>query len=244
MNNEGVKPDCFTFASVLSGLASLGDLNMGWQVRGQIVKSDHGGEICVGNSLVDMEESSWVEIDICVDNALIDMYAKCGSMDSAWGVFKVMDDRSVVSWMTMIMGCAQNGQAGESLKIFDEMIVKGIKLNYITFVCFMHVAKGCLLMKWKYFSSMTIDHGISPSEDHHVYMVHLLDRAGHIKEAEELILSMPLQPGASVWQTLLSAFQVHGDIETGKGAAEHAINLDRKDPSSCVVIKHVCWIQQ
>ncbi|WRX32290.1 Pentatricopeptide repeat - like 10 [Theobroma cacao] len=323
MNNEGVKPDCFSFASVLTGLASLGELSMGLQVHGQTVKSGHGGEICVGNSLVDMyiksqrlfdglkafnemgekDVCSWtqmaagwleygqpekalevigemrmmgvnpnkftlatafnacanlafleegkkvhglriklgVEIDVCVDNALIDMYAKCGSMDGAWGVFKVMDDPSIVSWTTMIMGCAQNGQAREALKIFDEMIVKGIKPNYITFVCVLYACSQGMFIDeaWKYFSSMTSDHGISPGEDHYVYMVHVLGRAGHIKEAEELIFSMPFQPGASVWQTLLSACQVHGDIETGKRAAEHAIHLNRKDPSSYVLLSNM-----
>ncbi|KAK8503520.1 hypothetical protein V6N12_066207 [Hibiscus sabdariffa] len=54
---------------------------------------------------------------------------------------------------------------------------------------------------WEYFSSMTTDH--------YVHMVHLLGHAELIKEAEELILSMPFQPGASVWQTLLNACQVH-----------------------------------
>lgn len=323
MNNEGIKPDCFTFASVLTGLASVGNLNMGLQVHGQIVKSGHGGEICVGNSLVDMylknkrvfdglkafnemgekDVCSWtqmaagwlehgepskaleaigemrmmgvtpnkftlatgfnacanlasleegkkahglriklgVEIDICVDNALIDMYSKCGSMDGAWGVFKVMEDRSIVSWTTMIMGCAQNGQAREALKIFDEMIAKGIEPNYIAFVCVLYACSQGMFIDeaWKYFSSMTIDHGISPGEDHYVYMVHLLGQAGHIKEAEQLIFAMPFQPGASVWQTLLNACQVHGDIETGKRAAEHAINLDIKDPSSYVLLSNM-----
>ena len=55
------------------------------------------------------------EIDVCVDNALLDMYAKCGCMDDAWGVFRSIDDWSIVSWTTIIIGCAQNGQARESL---------------------------------------------------------------------------------------------------------------------------------
>ncbi|XVF06250.1 hypothetical protein REPUB_Repub06bG0031600 [Reevesia pubescens] len=37
INNEGVKPDCFTFASVLTGLASVGDSNMSLQVHDQVV---------------------------------------------------------------------------------------------------------------------------------------------------------------------------------------------------------------
>ncbi|XWS52898.1 hypothetical protein CRYUN_Cryun11dG0111700 [Craigia yunnanensis] len=185
MRMMGVKPNKFTLVSAFSACANLAFLKEG--------KKAHGLRIKLG-----------VEIDVCVDYALIDIYAKCGSMDGAWGFFKVMDDRSVVSWTIMIMGQGM---------FTDEA--------------------------WKYFYSMTIDHGSSPGEDHYVYMVHLLGRAGHVKEAEELILSMPFQPGASVWQTLLSACQVHGDIETGKRAAERAINLDRKDPSSYVLLSNM-----
>ncbi|XAR54540.1 hypothetical protein NMG60_11029716 [Bertholletia excelsa] len=54
MIHEGVTPDNFTFASALSGLASLSDLTLGVQVHAQLVKSGHGNEMCIGNPLVDM----------------------------------------------------------------------------------------------------------------------------------------------------------------------------------------------
>ncbi|GLT97683.1 hypothetical protein SLE2022_152370 [Rubroshorea leprosula] len=323
MNCEGVKPDGFTFATVLTSLAALCDLNLGLQVHAQLVKSGHGDENCVGNSLVDMymknqrladgfrafqempqrDVSSWTqmaagclqcgepgialeviaemrktgvkpnrftlatafnacatlssleegkklhglriklgtEIDVCVDNALLDMYAKCGSMDAVWTVFRLMNDHSIISWTTMIMGCAQNGQAREALKIFDEMIVEGIEPNYVTFICVLYACSqgGFIDEGWKYFSSMSSDHGISPGEDHYACMVNLLGRGGLIKEAEELTLAMPFKPGMLVWQTLLGACQLHGDIQTGKRAAEHAVNLDKKHPSSYVLLSNM-----
>lgn len=323
MIREGVKPDSFTYATVLTGLAALSDLKMGLQVHAQLVKSGHGGEICVGNSLADMyiknqilvdgfkafgempqrDVCTWTqmaagcllcgdpakalaviaemkqmgvrpnkftlatavnacanlpsldegkkvhslriklgtEIDVCVDNALLDMYGKCGCMDDAWSVFQKMNHHSVISWTAMIMGCAQNGQAREALEIFDEMRIDGIDPNYITFICVLYACSqgGFIHEGWEYLSSMTNIYGISPGNEHYACMVLLLGRAGHIKEAEELILSMPFQPSLLVWQTLLGVCQVQGDMETGKRAAEHAINLDQKDPSSYVLLSNM-----
>ncbi|KAG7012171.1 Pentatricopeptide repeat-containing protein, partial [Cucurbita argyrosperma subsp. argyrosperma] len=323
MNLEDIKPDNFTFASILTGLAALSEFKLGLQVHGQLVKSGYGNDICVGNSLCDMyiknqklldgfkafdempssDVCSWTQmaagclhcgepmkaleviydmknigvrlnkftlatalnasanlasieegkkfhglriklgadIDVCVDNALLDMYAKCGCMSSANVVFRSMDEQSVVSWTTMIMGFAHNGQAKEALQIFDEMRKEGAEPNHITFICVLYACSqgGFIDEAWKYFSSMSADHGISPSEDHYVCMVNLLGRAGCIKEAEDLIRRMPFKPGSLVWQTLLGACLVHGDVETGKRAAEHALNLDQNDPSTYVLLSNM-----
>ncbi|KAF2324410.1 hypothetical protein GH714_013688 [Hevea brasiliensis] len=323
MNCEGFKPDHFTFATVFSGLAAISDLNIGLQVHAQLIKSGHGADTCVGNSLCYMYMKNWrmldgseafhemnctdvrsytqmasnylhcgdpgkalelitemlkmglrpnkftlataldacadlasledgkkvhglriklgSQVDVCVDNALLDMYAKSGCMDEAWIVFRSMPNRSVVSWTAMIMGCAQNGQAREALEIFNEMRMEAVEPNHITFICVLYACSqgGFIDEGWKYFFSMTKDHGISPGEDHYACMVNLLGRAGHIKEAEELILSMPFKQGVLVWQTLLGACELHGDMETGKRAARHAIDLDQIDPSSYVLLSNM-----
>ncbi|XP_038689332.1 pentatricopeptide repeat-containing protein At2g13600-like [Tripterygium wilfordii] len=320
---EEVKPDNFTFASVLTGLAVIPDLKMGLQVHGQLLKSGYGSEKCVGNSLADMyiknqrlvegfkvfdemmwrDVCSWTliaagclqcgepgralevigemremgvkpnkftlatalnacanlasmeegkkvhglkvklgnEVDLCVDNALLDMYAKCGCMEGAWIIFRSMRTRSVVTWTTMIMACAQNGQARDAIEVFEEMRMEDVEPNNITFICVLYAcSQGGFVEKGRYyFSSMSSDYGISPTEDHYVCMVNLLGRAGHIKDAEELILSMPFQAGVLAWQTLLGACQLHGDVETGKRAAEHAIDLDKKDPSTYVLLSNM-----
>ncbi|KAF3438377.1 hypothetical protein FNV43_RR21139 [Rhamnella rubrinervis] len=222
MRKMGVLPNKFTLATALNACANLASLDEGKKV--------HGLRIKLGN-----------DIDVCVDNALVDMYAKSGCMNDAWGVFLSMNDRSVISWTTMIMGCAQNGQAREALEIFDEMILEGFEPNNITFICVLYACSqgGYIDEGWKFFSSMTHDHGISPGEDHYACMVNLLGRAGHTKEAEELILKMPFQPGVLVWQTLLGACRVHGDTETGKRAAERALDLDRTDPSTYVLLSNM-----
>ncbi|CAN4087868.1 unnamed protein product [Withania somnifera] len=322
MNHEGVVPDNFSFASVLTGLAELFVLDLGVQVHAQLVKSGHGSEMCVGNSLVDMylknrslvegfkafeeisfkDVCSWTQmaagclnsdepiealrvigemrragvmpnkftlatafsacantasfkegekvhglrikigndIDVCVDNALLDMYAKCGCMGEAFMIFHSMGEHTTVSWTTMIMGCAQNGYPMKALEIFHQMREEGAEPNYITFICVLYACSqgGLIDEGWKYFTSMNDDYGILPREDHYACMVNLLGRAGRIKEAEELILSMPFQPGLLVWQTLLGASRLHGDMETAKRAAERALQVDKVDPSIYVLLSN------
>ncbi|PIN17514.1 hypothetical protein CDL12_09825 [Handroanthus impetiginosus] len=322
MMSEGIKPDEFTFATVLTGLAELSNLEMGLQVQALLVKSGHGSERCVGNSLVDMylksqrlrdgfgafeeipvkDVCSWTqmasgclncrepiealrvigemrrfgikpnkftlatgfnacanlasldegqklqglmyklgdEFDVCVDNALLDMYVKCGSMDGAMRVFRSMKERSVVSWTTMIMGNAQNGRSEEALKIFEEMREEGERPNHVTFICVLFACSqgGYVDKGLRIFSSMRDEYGVVPLEDHYVCMVNLLGRGGRIKEAEDLILGMEFKPTVLVWQTLLGACRIHGDVETAKRAAERAFDIDENDPSTYVLLSN------
>lgn len=319
---EGVKPDAFTFATVLTGLADLSNLETGLKVHAFLIKSGHGSERCASNSLVHMylkceklnsgfaafEESpskdvySWTqiatgclncgqamgalkvmermrsagiwpnkftlatglnacaslsslnegrkihalaaklrdEVDVCVQNALLDMYAKSGRMDCAVKVFASMREVTVVSWTTMIMGYAQNGEAEEALKTFEEMVLRGENPNHITLICVLYACSqgGFIERGLNYFSSMRQEYGIIPIEDHYVCVVNLLGRVGRIKEAEELIRRVPFEASAILWQTLLGACRLHGDVETAKRAAEGALAVDGDDPSTYVLLSN------
>jgi pentatricopeptide repeat protein len=63
------------------------------------------------------------------------MYAMCGSMDNAWRVFNKMPFRIVVTWSTILGGCAMHGHGKEALKYFDQMCEEGVQPNDITFIC-------------------------------------------------------------------------------------------------------------
>lgn len=49
------------------------------------------------------------------------MYAKCGCMDKARGVFNQILEKDVVSWSAMIQGYVANGSVNEALDMFFEM---------------------------------------------------------------------------------------------------------------------------
>lgn len=143
------------------------------------------------------------------------------------------------------MGFAQNGLAEQALKLFEEMLVVR-EPNSITFIYVLYACSqgGFVDQGWRYFSSMRSDHDIVPKEDHYACMVDLLGRAGHIADAEALIRTMPFRPKALLWQTLLGACRIHGDVVTGERAAEKAIVLDQKDHTTYILLSNIFAISR
>ncbi|XP_024542630.1 pentatricopeptide repeat-containing protein At2g13600-like [Selaginella moellendorffii] len=62
-----------------------------------------------------------LDSSVFVASSLIDMYAKCGRMEEARAVFDGILHRDVVSWSSIILGYAQNGQGEVALELFVEM---------------------------------------------------------------------------------------------------------------------------
>eukprot|EP01018_Ginkgo_biloba_P008587 Gb_26466 [translate_table: standard] len=102
MQQTGVRPDQFTFASILPACANLTAMKCGKEIHGGILRSGFQSDAFVGS-------------------ALVDMYVKCGSIDNARQVFDKMAERNVVSWNAMIAGYAQYGHLDEALQLFQIM---------------------------------------------------------------------------------------------------------------------------
>lgn len=113
MNNNAIKSDNFTYATVLTALAALSHLLLGRQVHGQIVKSGYGDEICVGNSLVDM-------------------YIKNQKLAEGFKAFDEMPHKDVCSWSQMAAGCLQCGQPRKALAVITQMKKTGVRPNKFT----------------------------------------------------------------------------------------------------------------
>jgi hypothetical protein len=62
------------------------------------------------------------------------MYAKCGSMDDAWRVFKNMPSLTVVSWIAMIFGHVKCGEGPQGIGSFSANATGSLKPNPVNFV--------------------------------------------------------------------------------------------------------------
>ncbi len=71
IQQEGMSPDTFTFVQVINACAGLGALEEGRHAHEQVIQNGCESDVFVGNSLVDM-------------------YAKRGSIEDAWKMFKKM----------------------------------------------------------------------------------------------------------------------------------------------------------
>lgn len=217
-----IEPDQFTFASALGACSSLGTLDHGKQVHALVHRTAFGFNVVVGN-------------------ALVGMYAKCGSIDDAQKVFDTIYERNVISWTTMIVGCAQHGQGKEALELFDQMLQAGIKPNEITLVGVLTACShaGLVDKGYYYFNSMNREHGITPRLNHYTCMVDLIARAGFLDMAEEFINKLPIEPDAAIWGALLGAGRIHGNIEQVMHAAECLLEFKLQDAGTYVLLSNI-----
>lgn len=222
MKAAGKKPDLVTVVSLISGCGQTGALELGRWVN----------NYAISNGLKD---------SLIVSNALIDMYAKCGSINDAREIFNAMPERTVVSWTTMIAGCALNGELKEALDLFFSMVESGLKPNHITFLACLQACThaGFLEKGWECFDLMINVYKVNPGLDHFSCMVDLLGRKGKLNEALELIHSMPVKPDAGIWGALLSACKIHRDVEIGEYVAYRLFELDPQTAVSYVEMANI-----
>ena len=114
LNMESKKPDSVLIASVLASIAQMANVGLGCEVHGYALR--HG-----------------LELDVRVSSALVDMYSKCGFLHLGICVFRVMPERNIVSFNSVILGFGLHGCASEAFRMFDKMLEKGLVPDEATF---------------------------------------------------------------------------------------------------------------
>ncbi|KAI3899925.1 hypothetical protein MKW92_000478, partial [Papaver armeniacum] len=92
------------------------------------------------------------------------MYSKCGRISKAEQVFRDTDTVDIISWNSLISGYALNGYGKEAIKIFEEMEVKGLYPDQVTFVGVLSACSHAGLIDHgiKFFKLMTETYSIDP----------------------------------------------------------------------------------
>ncbi|XP_055820265.1 pentatricopeptide repeat-containing protein At4g21065 [Solanum dulcamara] len=222
MVSEGVRPDGFTLVSLLTASAELGALALGRRAHTYMLK--------VG-----------LDKNLHAANALLDLYAKCGNVKEAEQVFDELEEDSVVSWTSLIVGLAVNGFGEKALELFKEMERKGFVPTEITFVGVLYACSHCGLVDkgFAYFERMQKMFGIKPKIEHYGCMVDLLGRAGLVEKAYKYIKGMPLQPNAVIWRTLLGACSIHGHLALAEMTRNHLKLIEPKHSGDYVLLSNL-----
>ncbi|KAM6602300.1 hypothetical protein CsatA_021909 [Cannabis sativa] len=222
MQTSKIRPDEFTVVSILTACAHLGAFELGEWIKTYIDKNK-------------------IKKDTFVGNALIDMYFKCGNVEKALMVFNELPQRDKFTWTAVIVGLAVNGHGEEALDMFSQMLKASITPDEVTCIGVLCACThtGMVDKGRKFFASMISQHGIQPNVSHYGCMVDLLGRAGHLKEAYETILNMPVKPNSIVWGALLGACRVHKDAKLAEIAAKKILELE---PENSAVYNLLCNI--
>ncbi|CAK7346871.1 unnamed protein product [Dovyalis caffra] len=205
---EDIKPTEFTVSSVLHCISIL-QLDQGTQVHSLAVKSG-------------------LELDAIVASSLVEMYSELGFIDCAMRIFNKMIVRDLITWNTMIMGLTHNGSVFEALQTFKELLWRGLPPDRITLAGVLLACSFGVFIKegMAIFSSMEERYGVTPSNEHYACLVNLLCRAGMLDEALDVAGSMPYEPGSLIWESILHACLIHGDLKLSERVAERLIELE------------------
>ena len=208
MMDASVMPDEVTMLSVISACTNLGDLETGIAIHQYIDEAGFG----------------WM-ISLC--NALMDMYSKCGCVNRAWQVFNNMNRKSLVTWNSMISACATHSNPDDAFHLFGCMISSGILPDGFTFLALLeaYMHKGSVDEGYRLFESMQKDYGIEARIQHYGCVVNMLGKAGRLDEAFRLINSMPIPSNCVLWEALLTACKVYGNVDMGKRVVKRLLEL-------------------
>ncbi|KAK3134143.1 hypothetical protein QOZ80_6AG0545480 [Eleusine coracana subsp. coracana] len=221
MRGEGLRPDEFTFASVLCACARLAALERGRRVHGVAVKSDVGG-------------------NVFANSALVDMYLKCSSPEEAHRAFAAAPERNVTMWTAVISGHGQHGRVREALALFDRMTEDGFRPNDVTFLAVLSACAHAGLVDegLRHFSSMSSDYGLVPRGQHYAAVVDMLARVGRLRDAYDFVKNLPdCQEHSVVWGALLGACRKHGgDVQLVELAARRFFRLQPGNAGKYVVL--------
>lgn len=221
MRVAGNMPDIATILSILTMCSSFAAKWQGKEIHSCAVRFGFEGSVSVGN-------------------ALIEMYSKCGGLKSSLQVFDVMKSRDVVTWTALISAFGMYGEGKNALRCFKEMVETGITPDHVAFVALLYACSHSGLVEegLSCFESMKKVYNIIPQMEHYACVVDLLSRSGLISRAEEFIASMPFQPDASIWATVLSACRSSGDIENVERISQRVIELNSDEAGYYILVSN------
>jgi pentatricopeptide repeat protein len=221
-SKDRIRPNEVSLVSVLPACGLLAGLIGGKQVHAFSIKMELSGYI-----------------SLC--NALIDMYAKCGSLDYARRVFHNGSYfKDAITWGSIISAYGLHGKGEEAVTTYYEMLQQGIKPDMITVVGVLSACckAGLVDEGIGIYNSLSTKYEMKPSVEICACVVDLLGRSGKLDQALEFIKEMPINPGPSVWGSLLTASVIHGNSMTRDLAYRCLLELEPENPSNYISLSN------
>ncbi|KAG1359362.1 pentatricopeptide repeat-containing protein [Cocos nucifera] len=192
MLHQGVVPDGLSLPPVLKACGGLPAPTVGRAVHAHILRRGF-------------------ETDLFVQNGLVAMYAKCGQIPCARAIFDRLSDRNVVSWTSIISGCAQNGFPLEALQIFARMRSSSdVRPDFIALVS---VLKAYMdiedLDQGSSVHGLVIKLGLDDEPDLVITLTAIYAKCGQVRTARSLFDRVP-SPAVILWNAMISGYAKNG----------------------------------
>ncbi|GAB2274160.1 hypothetical protein Dimus_008929 [Dionaea muscipula] len=196
MQNAGFEPSEFTFAAILSAATGLGDLTLGHQVHGLVIKTNFAGDVFMGN-------------------ALLDLYSKHHYAEDAKMFFSKMPEVDGVSYNVIISCLAWEGKYEEALDLFQELQYLDFIRAELPFSTLLSIAANTLNLEMgRQIHCQCIVVAARLELQVGNALVDMYAKCGQFKEANMIFKSLAHQ-GKVPWTAMISALVQKGLYEEG-----------------------------
>lgn len=187
----GLRPNQFTFSSLLKAAGGVPSGRDGIQIHGFSVKYGFESNVYVGS-------------------ALVDMYARCGRMGDAEFVFERLASKNEVSWNALIAGHARKGDGENALRLFCWMLREDFKPTHFTYPSVFSACAGTgALEQGKWVHGHMMKSGLKLISFIGNTLLDMYAKAGSIEDAKK-VFDRLVQPSVVSWNTMLTACAQHG----------------------------------
>lgn len=222
MQDAGIAVDNVTLVCILQASGQTGNLRLCKQIHFSIVSAGY-------------------ELDPCLSTTLIHAYANCGSMLDAQIAFDMICGHDVVPWNVCLAGYAGEGNYKASIEMLKQMQFAGAKPDAVTLTSVLSACShgGLVSQGLEYFESLCKASDVHPDQRHFSSITDLLGRAGDLDTLDSILKKLPMHVDVSIWLSLLGACCVHGNVELGKQAFNHALHLKSEEANAFVMMSNL-----
>lgn len=191
--SEKVSPDPVTLVSVASACAQLSNFKLGRSVHGFVKRKG-------------------LDTKLCLANSLLHLYGKTGSIKNAENLFREMPDKDIISWSSMVACYADNKAETDALDLFNEMLDKRIKPNWVTVVSVLR-ACACIsnLEEGMKIHELAVNYGFEMETTVSTALMDMYMKCFSPEKAVDLFNIMP-KKDVIAWAVLFSGYANNGMV--------------------------------
>lgn len=187
MQQEGVKPDVVTMATVIPVCAELKAVKQGKEIHGFVVRNGFLPNV----SLV---------------TSLMIMYSRCGCLEYSCGLFDGMERRNVISWTAMIDSYLKNNCLDEALNVFRSMQLSKHRPDFVTISRILNICgKIAFLKLGKEIHGHVLRREFASIPFVSAEMIRMYGRCGDIEKVK-LVFELNPFKGSITWTAIIEAF--------------------------------------
>lgn len=180
--------------------------------------------------------------ELVVATSLVDSYGKSGLISDAQKVFDGMSQcTNAISYNALLSAYAQQGDTVSTIDLFNRMVKCGHTPDEFTFLAILSSLSNAGMVREaeEWIDRMEKYYGVKPGLEHYTCLIGAMVRVARLVSAEKLALTMPFEPDAAVWRTLLSGSMVHNVADIGFAAGRRLLELDPRDDSAYVILSNM-----